>query len=275
MMDYRTIVALVFVVYAVIELRAGKFFQPSATLRDWLIEGTCGIVLPLAVIPAVLALVPMLLEAIAPTSGDALAHWTWWQMFLALLVVDDLTQYLWHRASHASPTLFRLHRAHHSAAYMSVRITYRNNVFYYAMMPGLWLSAACVHLGFGPVYAVYAVLKMLVVMGAHASVPWDGWLLARRWTWPLLWLLERTISTPTTHAAHHGRHADDDATHYRGNYGNFLFLWDVLFGTAKITRRVPRAYGLEDVAPVTWVEELAWPLVTRTPRSTRRSTARR
>ena len=263
-MDYRTVVTLLFLGFALLELRAGRFFQPGrATLRDWMIEGVCGIVLPLVVIPGVFAIVPAVLELLAPSSADALANWPWWQMFAVLLLADDLTQYLWHRASHAWPVLFRLHRAHHSAPYMSVRVTYRNNVFYYAMMPGLWLSAALVHLGFGPVYAVYAVLKMAVVIGAHASVPWDAWLLARRWTWPALFVIERVISTPTTHAAHHGRHAADDATHYQGNYGNFLFLWDVLLGTAKITRRVPEAYGLEHVDPVSWAEEVAWPLVGR------------
>ena len=69
----------------------------------------------------------------------ALADWSWWQMLLVLLLADDLTQYFWHRLSHTS-TLWPLHRAHHSAAYMSVRIVYRNNAFYYALMPGLWSS---------------------------------------------------------------------------------------------------------------------------------------
>jgi sterol desaturase/sphingolipid hydroxylase (fatty acid hydroxylase superfamily) len=45
--------------------------------------------------------------------------------------------------------MWPLHRAHHSAAYMSVRIVYRNNAFYYALMPGLWLSGVLLYLGFG------------------------------------------------------------------------------------------------------------------------------
>ena len=45
-----------------------------------------------------------------------------------LLLVDDLTQYWWHRLSH-SPLLWPLHRAHHSAEYMSIRVTFRNNFF--------------------------------------------------------------------------------------------------------------------------------------------------
>ena len=48
-------------------------------------------------------------------------------------------------------------------------------------------------------------------------------------------------------------------THYRGNYGNFLFLWDVLFGTAKITGRRPADFGIEDLPPSTWRRELLWP----------------
>ena len=75
----------------------------------------------------------------------------------------------------------------------------------------------------------------------------------------MLWVIERVVSTPTTHAAHHGRHAEDPGTHYRGNYGNLLFLWDVIFGTARITRRRPSAFGLENIAESTWYEELVRP----------------
>jgi sterol desaturase/sphingolipid hydroxylase (fatty acid hydroxylase superfamily) len=58
-----------------------------------------------------------------PAQHDAWANLPWWAMAGLLLIGDDLTQYLWHRASH-TPLLWPLHRAHHSAAYMSVRITY-------------------------------------------------------------------------------------------------------------------------------------------------------
>ena len=69
------------------------------------------------------------------------------------------------------------------------------------------------------------------------------------------------ISTPATHAAHHGLSAEDGITHYKGNYGNLLFLWDVLFGTAKITRRYPVSYGIEGLAPASWAAQLLHPLV--------------
>ena len=114
-------------------------------------------------------------------------------MLPVLLLADDLTQYWWHRLSHTS-IMWPLHRAHHSAAYMSVRVVYRNNAFYYALMPGLWLSGALMYLGFGWVFVGYTIVKLAVIIGAHSSVRWDQWLYRRRALRPLAWLLERTIS---------------------------------------------------------------------------------
>ena len=73
-------------------------------------------------------------------------------------------------------------------------------------------------------------------------------------------MVERTISTPATHHAHHGRHATDSAVHYKGNYGNLLFFWDVLFGTAKITRTYPQSYGIENLPDATLGQQLLWPI---------------
>ena len=75
-----------------------------------------------------------------------------------------------------------------------------------------------------------------------------------------MWLVERTISTPSTHSAHHGKHLADGVTNYKGNFGNLLFFWDVLFGTAKITRRYPAEIGIENLPPITAAEQLAWPV---------------
>jgi sterol desaturase/sphingolipid hydroxylase (fatty acid hydroxylase superfamily) len=133
-----------------------------------------------------------------PAQHNAWANLPWWAMAGLLLIGDDLTQYLWHRASH-TPLLWPLHRAHHSSAYMSVRITYRNNFFYYLMMPGLWIGGVAVYLGFGPVYAAYLVIKLAVILGAHCAWAWDAPLYRIRALHPLMWVLERTISTPATH----------------------------------------------------------------------------
>jgi sterol desaturase/sphingolipid hydroxylase (fatty acid hydroxylase superfamily) len=192
-------------------------------------------------------------------------------MLLTLLLADDLTQYWWHRLSHTS-RFWPLHRAHHSASYMSVRVVYRNNAFYYAMMPGLWLSGLLIFLGFGWVYVGYAIVKVTVIIGAHSSVRWDEKLYQWPVTRPLMWVLERTISTPATHYAHHALTQDDGVGHYTGNFGNLLFLWDIIFGTAHITRRYPAEYGLADdreYGHEPWATQFLYPIF----RSKRRATA--
>ncbi|HEY1090147.1 MAG TPA: sterol desaturase family protein, partial [Burkholderiaceae bacterium] len=107
-----------------------------------------------------------------PAQRDAWAHLPWWAMVGVLLVADDMMQYWWHRVSH-TPLLWPLHRAHHSSTYMSIRITYRNNFFYYLMMPGLWFSGVLIYLGFGAVYTFYIVVKIAVILGAHCAWRWD------------------------------------------------------------------------------------------------------
>ena len=126
-------------------------------------------------------------------------------------------------------------------------------------MPGLWLSAGLIHCGMGAVYFVYIIAKMTVIISAHSSSPWDEPLWNTPATRPLMVVIAHIISTPRTHAAHHGRHKDDGVTHYKGNYGNFLFLWDVVFGSASFNAHRPELYGIEDEAPVSTFRELIWP----------------
>ena len=200
----------------------------------------------------------------APEYKDALADWPWWAMVGILLLCDDLTQYWWHRLSH-SPLLWPLHRAHHSAAYMSIRITYRNNFFYYLMMPGLWFAGILLYMGVsGMVYALYMVVKLGVIMGAHCAWRWDEPLYKIRALRPLMWVLERTISTPATHWAHHAITQKDGVGHYKGNFGNLLFIWDIIFGSAYITRKYPKQVGLKDdqlFGQEHWYHQMFFPLL--------------
>ncbi len=260
-MSYVPFIAAIYFAFALAELVARRFFQPRATDRDWLVDVVSATVLPGVIVPTILFVVDVGVDRFAPFARGALSGLPVWGFVGLFLVVDDLTQYAWHRLSHSHPALFAFHRAHHEARYMSVRVVYRNNIAYYALMPGLWLSAILVALGGGAVYFYYVIVKMAVIIGAHSSVHWDAPLYRHRFLAPLAFVVERVISTPATHAAHHGLSAEDGITHYRGNYGNLLFLWDVLFGTAKITRRYPVSYGIEGLAPASWGEQLLHPFV--------------
>lgn len=255
------IVAAIYIGFCLMEILWTRFFaKREQTRHDAILEIVSTFTLLAITQPAILLAVGAIGHAAFPHYEGALANLPFLAALALFLALEDMTQYWWHRASHSFAWLYNLHRAHHNARYMSVRLVYRNNIIYYALMPGIWLSGALVYLGLGWFYVFYIVAKMLVIIGAHSDVAWDAPLYRIKALAPVMWVVERVISTPATHHAHHGRHADDPAVNYKGNFGNLLFFWDVLFGTAKITRRFPQSYGVENLPPATLGQQLLWPV---------------
>lgn len=249
--------------FALLEWRSGRHHDHHATPDDTKLEAAMFLALVGLLQPLIFFITGKLGAWLLPEYRGAWADLPVWAMVAILLVGHDMTQYWWHRLSH-TPLLWPLHRAHHTAHYMSIRITYRNNFFYYAMMPGLWVSGVLIYLGFANVYLVYVVVKLTVIMGAHCSVAWDAPLYRHRWLHPVAWVVERVFSTPATHWAHHALSNADGVGHYKGNFGNLLFVWDLLFGSAKITRRYPPQVGLQDDllhGKERWFVEMFYPLV--------------
>jgi sterol desaturase/sphingolipid hydroxylase (fatty acid hydroxylase superfamily) len=256
------VLAAIILTYALIEIGSRKHKKFNATKYDTKLELFMFLSLLAFSQPFIFGVTGKLCSLVMPEQRDAWAHLPWWAMGAILLLADDMTQYWWHRISH-SPLLWPLHRAHHTAHYMSIRITYRNNFFYYLMMPGLWASGVLVYLGFGDAYLVYVVLKLAIIMGAHSAVPWDAPFYRIKALRPIAWVLERTISTPATHWAHHALTNEDGIGHYKGNFGNMLFIWDLIFGSAKITRKYPAKVGLGDdlvFGKERWFIEMFYPL---------------
>jgi sterol desaturase/sphingolipid hydroxylase (fatty acid hydroxylase superfamily) len=234
-----------FATWIAVEIAAGRFRSPfSSRAETWLdvlsLAQAWFVVAPLVVLGSLL-----IQRQVIPQYAGAWAAVPWWAQFLAFVIADDLVQYWCHRASHAVPFLWGLHKLHHTPPYMGVRIVWRNGFFYNLFLPNVWLSGLLVYLGFGKVYLAYHLLKAVVTMGAHSEVRWDAVLYRHRALAPVAWLVERTFSTPATHFAHHAATEADGIGHYNGNYGNMLFFWDVLFGTAHITRRYPERFGLD------------------------------
>lgn len=255
------VVIAIYLAFGLIEfLRSDLFSKQEQCRNDGIVEVISTTLLLVVTQPLILAGVNWLGLRYFPQYQGALSGIS---IFLAIplfLIFEDMVQYWWHRASHSVSFLYNLHRAHHNARYMSVRLVYRNNIIYYALMPSIWFASILVYLGLGWFYAGYLIIKLLVIIGAHSDVKWDEPLYNIPWLSPVMWIVERTISTPATHHAHHGRHATDSAVHYKGNYGNLLFFWDVLFGTAKITRTYPQSYGVENLPDATLGQQLLWPI---------------
>lgn len=254
-------VIAIYIAFGLLELfRSDLFSKREQCTHDGIVEVVSTVILLTLTQPGIIVLVNYLGLKFFPQYQGALEGIS---VFLAIplfLIFEDMMQYWWHRASHSFAWLYNLHRAHHNARYMSIRLVYRNNIIYYAMMPSLWFGAVLIYLGLGWFYACYLIVKMLVIIGAHSDVKWDEPLYRIKWLSPVMWVVERTISTPATHHAHHGRHLSDPAVHYKGNYGNLLFFWDVLFGTAKITRTYPESYGVENLPDATLGQQLLWPI---------------
>lgn len=261
------LVLAIFVFFIVGEMIFTNFFKKQGQVKgDGLVEVIGTLMLTLVTQPLVAAAGFALAAILAPNAGGMIADWPFLAVFALFLVFDDMTQYWWHRITHSTPWLYKLHRPHHQAEYLSIRVVYRNGIFYYFLMPGLWFTGALLYLGGAWVYAVYLPLKMTIIYGAHSDLRWDKKLYEIKWLSPIMWVVERTISTPATHWAHHGKHAADGVTNYKGNFGNMLFFWDVLFGSAKITRQYPEKMGVENLPETSAGEQLLWPLWRKKPR---------
>lgn len=257
----KLIPAVLLLVLGLLEAIGGLYLEDRRTKNDWTIELLSLLLLPTLVQPGIFLLVFWTGETwFADYEGHFMQLAIGWQV-LAFLVLDDMTQYWWHRLSHANRLMWKLHRPHHVVEEMGVLVTYRNAVLYYALMPGIWLSAALVFLGMGYVYLFYLPVKLVVILLAHSETRWDRFLYSRPWLHPLAWVVERTISTPSTHFAHHGLTAEDGVSHPNGNYGNLLFIWDVLFGTAKITRQYPTRFGAWNKLKEPWYVQLLFPIL--------------
>ena len=186
---------------------------------------------------------------------------TLWASALFVLVGDDLLQYWYHRKAHEWPWLWKLHRPHHSSREMGVLVSYRNAVLYYVLMPNIWWLGMATYFGLYREMIIAIILKQLIVTGAHSEARWDAFLYKYKILSPFAWVIERFLSTPATHFAHHGKSPEDGISNPNGNYSNMFFLWDVIFGTARITRKYPKEYGIPDDPDDNWKSHLYYPFI--------------
>ncbi len=248
-------------ILGIIESIGGMYFDDKRTKNDFTIELISLITLPTLIQPGIFVFVLWLMGTILPGLEDYFIDTSFWWHILAFLVLDDMTQYWWHRLSHVNRSMWKLHRPHHVVEEMGVLVTYRNAALYYALMPGIWFSAILIYLGMGYVYLFYLPIKLIVILLAHSDTKWDRFLYRYKILSPLAWIIERTISTPSTHFAHHGLTAEDGVSHPNGNYGNLLFIWDIIFGTSKITRKYPTKFGAWNQIKEPWYVQLFFPII--------------
>ncbi|MFY8013191.1 MAG: sterol desaturase family protein [Saprospiraceae bacterium] len=256
----KLIPAAVLLILGILEALGGLYFSGKRSKTDYTIELVSLATLPTLIQPGIFLFTFLGMNFFLPNLENYFINLHFMWQIVTFLVLDDMVQYWWHRWSHTNMTMWKLHRPHHVVEEMGVLVTYRNAILYYALMPGIWLSGILIYLGMGYVYIFYVTVKLIVILLAHSETKWDRFLYRYKVLHPLAWIIERTISTPSTHFAHHGLTSEDGISHPNGNFGNLLFFWDILFGTAKITRKYPEIFGAWNQIKEPWYIQLLFPI---------------
>jgi len=135
------------------------------------------------------------------------------------LVALDLAIYWQHRAFHASALLWRVHRVHHTDNGFDASLGLRFHPFE-ILLSTLFKLGVVVALGVAPeIVLIYELILLAMSLFTHADIA-----LPRRLDAALRWL----IVTPDWHRVHHSIHRVETDS----NYGNWLSVWDRLFGTS-------------------------------------------
>ena len=249
----------IIVVLGIVEFLFG-LYDNKWTITEKKIDIVC-LVVPKVLLPIATAYFSLhLLPYLIPNAKNIFCWVPFWGGFFLIAIADDLTQYWYHRIHHQLPFLWRFHRTHHSAPYMGMAMASRQNFIYTVLFSQIYVTSTLVYLGLGYSALFVTVLKSLITLSAHSSLAWDKPFYKYKVLHPVAWVLERLISTPATHHAHHADTSDDGVGYYKGNFGNMFFIWDVIFKTGIITRKFPQSYGLKHYKAEEWYAQFLWPI---------------
>lgn len=244
------------------EVSAGRVQQSHRPGRDLLFNVAAFFTQPIMTGVIVAAIGAFILKAFFPGQADAYSHLQFWQVFIPIFLLNEFCHYWVHRKAHEWRWLWKLHRTHHSGMDMNATLIYRYNVFWPLLTPQTWIGTVAMYFGQTEAFLLAATITYLVNVGTHVSFRWDLVLrdkLPR--TAPFWWLLERVITLPDAHQAHHAYGSEQ--AHPNGNYAVTIFFYDILFGTAKLPNKRQLHFGLPMSPRLHWAEELLWPLVKR------------
>jgi len=192
----KLIPSIFLLIIGLIEALGGLYFNSKRTKNDFKIEIISLLTLPTLIQPAIILVTFKFMDLFLPQFKNYFIGYSFLLHILAFLIFDDMMRYWWHRLSHISKIMWKLHRPHHVIEEMGVLVTYRNATLYYALMPGIWFSAILIYLGMGYVFLFYLPVKLIIILLAHSETRWDNLLFKYKILSPLTWIIVRTISTP-------------------------------------------------------------------------------
>ena len=164
----------------------------------------------------------------------------WAQLF----ILADLTIYWYHRLAHSSSILWAAHHVHHSSDTLNAAVAFRRK-WNQSVEKLSWVPLIAA--GY-PVGAVFAAQSYHLLYGVFCHTDRIG----KLWPW-----YESIFVTPSHHRVHHGSQKE----YLDKNFGNWLIIWDKLFGTFREEHAIPK-YGTTDyVNPSSVWKQQTTPLV--------------
>lgn len=255
------LIAATFFGLVLLEGGIGLYRQHRRKADHWWIDFVSLAQLALLIKPLMFLTAALLLAQFAPEWRGALEDWPFWLGFLIVFLPDDFSHYWYHRWAHERPWMWPWHRTHHTTPAYQTSIAFRENWAWFWFMPGIWWSGAMVYLGLAEQVALSTAL-----IGFHNVLIHNGLDIDRRWYRSkigarIMAVLERVVQTPSLHRAHHGLGNNGVPM---GNYGQTLFVWDVLFGTAQfVGAQRPERYGVMKGGEEPWYWQLWLPYAYR------------
>ena len=253
------IIGASFVFFALIELIRGHYSKAGFWTMSELgisLGSFCNF---LVVRAALLAATSWLLISLLPNGSGFMSSLPFWPVFFVFVLFEEYAHYWVHRWAHEWSWLWRFHKPHHTPKELNLTVAYRENWAWFIFAPNAWLGAVMVWGGQPEAAMLGAAIKGSSEWMVHSAVRWDLVLQKNRFTRPIMWVLERIITLPDTHHVHHGIGRYGNAM---GNYGSFLFMYDLMHGTGTIPHKVQDGFGLPDGVKVEpWYEQLWWPFL--------------
>jgi sterol desaturase/sphingolipid hydroxylase (fatty acid hydroxylase superfamily) len=157
---------------------------------------------------------------------------------LALILLDGW-MYVWHRANHLVPLLWRFHRMHHSDPNMDVTTATRFH-FGEQVLSSILRLALIPLLGFQVwMLVVYDTVALSVIMFHHADISLSKW---DRW-------LRCLIVTPDMHKVHHSNWQPETDS----NFSTVLSIWDRMARSFRMRPDLQAiVFGLEEFNDSSW-----------------------
>lgn len=232
------ILLVLWLLEACVPLFVGRPHRLRHTFRNLLIAG-----INLVVIGAVFSTATAGVSVWAEQAHFGLLHQisasSWIELLIALVLFDGW-QYVWHRANHFVPFLWRFHRMHHSDPAMDVTTAVRFHV-------GEMLFSSALRLAVIPLLGMqlwqvvlYEIILVPIIAFHHSNVA-----LPEKWDR----LLRAIIVSPNMHRVHHS----DWQPETDSNFSSVFSFWDRLGRSFRLREDIRTLqYGLREFDGEEW-----------------------